>query len=344
MSDIVTIEDIAKKAGVGKGTVDRVLHNRGRVSDETREKVLNCIKELNYKPNKAARMLAKRKSFKIAVTYHDKEKEFWNQIKAGIDKVKEEYSALGVNIDEFVIPHIDIDEQEKIINHIIKENYDGLAIVPYDSPRITDAVNRAIEKGIQVVTFNNHQKEIKACYVGQNGIQGGRTAGKLLAMIAPSETKYAIFSAHNKGMAQIDERSAGFQEHIKRHRPDICLTSVFNLPEDHQVVFDTVQSIFKERVHEIDAIYVTTAIAGTVAAAIEKLNIEKKILFIGHDITETNKKFMKKGIIDIIIGQEPELQSYTAVDKICKKLLTDEELGSDIHTKISVFVTENLDG
>ncbi len=43
MENIVTIEDVARAASVGRGTVDRVIHNRGRVSEETRQKVLQCI-------------------------------------------------------------------------------------------------------------------------------------------------------------------------------------------------------------------------------------------------------------------------------------------------------------
>ena len=48
MDKTVTLEDVARAAGVGKGTVDRVLHNRGRVAEKTRERVLACIEELKY--------------------------------------------------------------------------------------------------------------------------------------------------------------------------------------------------------------------------------------------------------------------------------------------------------
>ena len=47
----VTINDVAKAAGVSKGTVDRVIHNRGEVSEKSRKKVLKVIEELGYKPN-----------------------------------------------------------------------------------------------------------------------------------------------------------------------------------------------------------------------------------------------------------------------------------------------------
>ena len=54
----VTINDVAKAAGVSKGTVDRVLHNRGEVSRKSKEKVLKVIEELGFKPNLYASLLA----------------------------------------------------------------------------------------------------------------------------------------------------------------------------------------------------------------------------------------------------------------------------------------------
>jgi len=49
------IKDIAEKAGCSIGTVDRVIHNRGRVAKPVRDRILEIIRELNYKPNVNAR-------------------------------------------------------------------------------------------------------------------------------------------------------------------------------------------------------------------------------------------------------------------------------------------------
>ena len=61
MTKNIRILDIAKKAGVSIGTVDRVLHQRGEVSEETREKILKIIREFDYRPNILASTLASKK-------------------------------------------------------------------------------------------------------------------------------------------------------------------------------------------------------------------------------------------------------------------------------------------
>ena len=67
MADQVRIKDIAKRAGVSAGTVDRVLHERGEVKAETKELVLKIASELNYKPNVAAQLLKKSFGYKVAI-------------------------------------------------------------------------------------------------------------------------------------------------------------------------------------------------------------------------------------------------------------------------------------
>ena len=56
----IRIVDIAKMAGVSVGTVDRVIHNRGRVSEENRKKVQAILEMVNYQPNLMARSLASK--------------------------------------------------------------------------------------------------------------------------------------------------------------------------------------------------------------------------------------------------------------------------------------------
>lgn len=61
----VTIQDVARYASVSVGTIDRVIHNRGKVSREKKEKVEDTIKKLNFNPNMLARTLALGNQFAI---------------------------------------------------------------------------------------------------------------------------------------------------------------------------------------------------------------------------------------------------------------------------------------
>lgn len=63
----MTTSEIAKKLGISRGTVSRVLNNHPNVKPETRQKVLDALKELNYTPNETARSLVMKKEFHIAV-------------------------------------------------------------------------------------------------------------------------------------------------------------------------------------------------------------------------------------------------------------------------------------
>ncbi len=58
----IRIKDIAFNAGTSVGTVDHVLHNSGKVKQETRDKIMSFVTELNYKPNLLAKSIASKKN------------------------------------------------------------------------------------------------------------------------------------------------------------------------------------------------------------------------------------------------------------------------------------------
>ncbi len=63
----VTIQQIADRAGVSRGTVDRALNNRGRIAPEVAEKIRNIAKELGYTPAIRKRSEIKKKKIKIGI-------------------------------------------------------------------------------------------------------------------------------------------------------------------------------------------------------------------------------------------------------------------------------------
>ena len=82
----VRISDIARMAGVSVGTVDRILHNRGKVSKTAQEKVNRVLQEVEYRPNLMARSLALKKQFNIAALIPAfRPGEYWEKVAEGAD-------------------------------------------------------------------------------------------------------------------------------------------------------------------------------------------------------------------------------------------------------------------
>jgi LacI family transcriptional regulator len=89
--DKTRIKDIAKMANVSVGTVDRVLHNRGEVSLETRKQVMSIVDQLGYTPNLIAKSLALKKNHEIAVLIPSSANDnpYWDMPLSGIKQANQ---------------------------------------------------------------------------------------------------------------------------------------------------------------------------------------------------------------------------------------------------------------
>lgn len=87
-----TIKDVAKKAGVSISTVSRVINDSKPVSSEVKQRVLEVVKELNYKPNEIARTLVTKKSYLIGVIVTDLADSYVAEMVRGIEEIGKMYN------------------------------------------------------------------------------------------------------------------------------------------------------------------------------------------------------------------------------------------------------------
>ena len=96
---MATLKDVAKASGLTVGTVSRVLNNRGYISDKTREKVYQVMKELNYQPNEMARSLSKQKNNTIGIILPQIEHPYFAKV---LGRLEKEASKRGYRTTVFV--------------------------------------------------------------------------------------------------------------------------------------------------------------------------------------------------------------------------------------------------
>src|SRR4051812_4649550 len=98
----IRIKDIAQLAGVLVGTVDRVLHNRGRVSEDALKKVVSILDQIEYKPNLIARTLGANKTYQIAALLPNPDQDpYWASCKSGLSQAEAEWLRYGVTVKPY---------------------------------------------------------------------------------------------------------------------------------------------------------------------------------------------------------------------------------------------------
>ena len=101
----IRIKDIARLANVSVGTVDRVLHGRSGVSEASRKRVEEILKQLDYQPNMYASALASNKKYTFACLLPKHlEGEYWTDVQKGIREAVTTYSDFNISAN---ITHYD---------------------------------------------------------------------------------------------------------------------------------------------------------------------------------------------------------------------------------------------
>lgn len=151
---MATIKQIAEMAGVSRGTVDRVLNNRGSVNANTAARVREIAEKLNYKPNKAGLMLAaQKKNLKIGVILFPDSNPFFSEVLEGVNAKAKELSAYNFTV---LIRQVPFDETEQFntMEALLAEGVNGLVIAPFNSLYIAAEIDRLTEMNIPVITVN----------------------------------------------------------------------------------------------------------------------------------------------------------------------------------------------
>jgi LacI family transcriptional regulator len=163
-----TIRDVAKRAGVGVGTVSRVLNDNPSVSDATRQKVLMAIDELDYTPNPIARRLSLGKTLTIAAIVPFFTRPSFVERLRGVEYAlaDSEYDLILFNVET-------VSRRDACFRKVPRrERVDGLLIISL-SPS-DEAVDRFLQAGVPTVLVDTHHPRLSRVVI--DDVDGGRTA------------------------------------------------------------------------------------------------------------------------------------------------------------------------
>lgn len=334
----ITIKEIAKKAGVSVGTVDRVLHNRGEVAQATKELVIKIAEEGNYSTNVFARTLKLNKTFEIAVIL-PQDNEYWRTQRSGIEKAAAEYESLGLNVKLYKFDRHDQKSFLAQAHEAIAAGPDGVVIAPLlDEAREICAI---MDQQLIPYVFvdSNLDGTHPLSFVGQDTFQSGYLAAKLLnygkeAGCPAQILKYSDYDIWNK---TVTERINGFKKYYQDKSWNLDLISEFEISES-----DGFSTHLDQITHlEVLRIFVPNSRAFQVVDLLKSNGISAIHRMVGYDLTSQNLSELQNGQIDFILNQNPSQQGYLSVQALYKRLIVNTQVSKIQYMPVEIVTKEN---
>ena len=331
-----TIKQIAELSGVSRGTVDRVIHNRGKVSPDIREKVLQTAKVLNYQPNKAGVMLSLRKQpHKIGALVPSVGNPFFDPLIEGFRQAASENSDLGFSLVLECVKGFDREVHLASLRKLCEEDKcDGLVLATIDD----DEIKQYLEKsGIPFIAVNSDiSSPSKLCYVGPDYYEKGALHAGLLSITSDKMNRLLILRG-SEAMKGHGDIVRGFKETLEKKGISFSIAAECDTADDDDISEATVREQIRKD-PTINALFISTA---GISGAVKGTDGRDLLIFTSDDIPVT-KELVKSGRIKWTICQEPGRQGYEAVRRL-QYWFIDNEKPDDLYTQHIIKLPENID-
>jgi len=344
----IRIKDIAEKANVSIGTVDRVIHNRGEVNAETKAKILKILEELDYRPNLLASTLASKKTHEFAVLLPEVSNPdaYWNKPLNGVREAAAELQQYGVSIKLHQFSQNDPASFAAKANLIMESKPEGVVLAPFFFRESNEFVEKLNAQQIPFVFIDsNISGRNKLSFIGQNSFQSGMLAAKLFDYSLPPDATILIihFGKELDNLNHPKQRERGFYNYFETKTGEAFekLYSFEIETANDPRFFEMIDKKIEE-IGGVSGIFVTNSQVHRIAEYLVTRNIQH-VRLIGHDLVRKNAEFMRAGVVDFLICQRPEEQGHQAIQTLFDHIILKKQVRTDNYTSIDIVTKENLD-
>ncbi len=343
----IRIKDIAEKAGVSTGTIDRVLHNRGEVNAETRKKVMDIVNEMGYTPNLVARSLAIKKTTSIAVLFPDPQDNnpYWQQPISGIESGIKELNDYNVQVETITFTATDERSYIQATESILENKPNGVVFNPVFKRASLAFIDRLNEENIPFIFFDiNIPKANSIAYYGQDAYQSGQAAARLMlnAIDDPAKILLVNMANHKRVSHHLKTRASGFSNFMENSPKQGIQIETLNIDLLEKEEPEKSLSEWFSKNENIAGVFAPNTRVFKVAEFLQSHSGKKPVL-IGYDIIRKNIEAVQNNTIDFLICQKPEEQAYKAIMAMFNFLISGKQPDKVNYSPIDIIFKENME-
>jgi LacI family transcriptional regulator len=337
----VTVHDLARVAGVSLATVDRVLNRRPGVRPATISRVEAAIETLGFRRDVTASLLARAREIAIAVLLPDGENRFMKNLALALERESLFRAAERLRILPQQVRALDGLALARAIDELEPESCDCAVIVATDTDSVREAVERAVERGIEIITLVSDLPDSRRRYfVGIDNLAAGRTAAALLGRFCSENAKIGLI-AGSLELRDHRQRFEGFIETAKAKFPGLEPVGPLEGHDRADATAEAVTRLVAEH-PDLEGLYSMGAGNSGLVAALSRTGQAGRLRVVGHELTKVTRKGLEDGVIDVVLDQNPEGEIRAALEIARQIGLKSDPAPESFSIELGIFFAENM--
>jgi LacI family transcriptional regulator len=345
----IRIKDIAVLANVSPGTVDRVIHNRGGVALESKERIEKILAEMHFKPNKMAQLLANKKDCKLTALLPEVQAgDYWSDLLKGMVRAEEEVADYHVRTELMQFNQYSRESFAGMSQQLLDLNPDGVLLAPFFRREVLKLTKELEDRNIPFVFVDSYVDGVNnLAYYGQQSYQSGYVAAKIMLVNLPKHSSLLLVHMLREG-----NNVGGSNQTARREEGFLSYLEKYSLESDYNIVRVNLHHNDDEgnEAQLLNAFTGDENIRGIImfnsriyhiGNFLEKHKL-KNIRAVGYDLLDRNVRYLKSGLVECLIAQRPQLQGYYGIMALVKHLVMGQTPQPVCYMPIDILFRENI--
>lgn len=343
MSSPVTIAEIARSAGVGTATVDRVLNGRSGVNAETERKVLDAISALGAPAITRGRPRSQG-NFKFAYVLPEGNSPFLDDLERHIAQTAGDFRHQHITEVTYRFSAEDPAQFAQELSRV--SDCDAIVLIAPDVPAIKLAINDHVRAGVHVATlFTDVAGSMRQAFIGADNRAAGRTAGLLLGRMAsaPQSTQLLLASQTTRLSGEI-ERRIGFVQVVEERFPELSVVRLADIPSEDEGACTALLAYLDSGidVSRLRGLYCVGLASAGLARALKQSGLSQSVPLIAHDLTSAHQTMLIEGSLAYVLHQDIHYCVLTAARVLRGLCENVRGVQSVVQPRVEILTAENL--
>ena len=309
------MQDVARLAGVGVATVDRVINQRAPVRPATSQRVLQAAKELGFRRTGLIerRVAEQGRGLRLGFLLQSQASPFYRALGQAL---RQQVQQQGQGSHALAMEFMEDFSPRKVAERLqtMAQAVDAIAIVAADHPVIHQAVEDVLGRGVPVFTLvTDLTTTARAAYVGTDNRKMGRMAAWSMAQLCQRPGKVGLVLGSHRYVCQ-EECEASFRSYLREQAPHLQVLETLVSLED--VVLARKATLEMLLCHpDLVGVYVA---GGGVEGVLDALRDAAlpNLTTVCHDLTDITRRALLDGLATVVLSHPREAMAQQVVERM----------------------------